>query len=625
MSAFAVIFDRLNPSVDPDMFERVIQRLKHRGPDGSQVRVFGRVSVGHWHFWTTPEDVGERHPLELNNSPHKLVFDGRLDNRSELLTDLKPNIDGAKLLSDAMLVLHAYDRWGKDCVKHFVGEFAFVILDDKQGELFCARDPLGDRTLYYGEYGSCFVIASEPWAVSGANPAGTEVDERAIAYYFAFRFPQDGRTLFKNIYELLPAYWMTVNIKGKHLERYWSPDPDARIRYKTDEEYAEHFLILLEESVCCRLRSITPVGVQMSGGLDSTSVACLAARNLPSGSLTAISYVFDELESCNERHFIEAVKEHAGIRSIHFRGDDEWPLKDWQTWPFDPNHPEMMPYRLLLRGVHLQAKRQGFRVLLTGSFGDYLYQDGRTFWLADLLSEGRLSDAVHELKMLFRSPGLTQMLQEGYIQQAVIRLAHVPSGWHRRQKHPDWLTSFSSSLLPEKEVPGLDAAFDRHASVSTLGRLAAQISTHEIPYASSSAIELRHPYRDRRLVEFVLALPAYQLFYHGITKYILRNAMRGILPEIVRTRRQPTSLAPLYEKGLKLEMPTLKKCYHNGDSLWRDFVREDSLSDILDGDVADEGISLSLVPWLCVAFERWLDNVSQPHKQSSDGIFSQEK
>lgn len=621
MSAFAVIFDRLNPSVAPDMFGRVMQRLKHRGPDGSHVRGYGRVLMGHWHFWTTPEEVGEHQPLELDNSPYKLVFDGRLDNRTELQVNLKNYTNGENLISDATLVLQAYAHWGKDCVKHFIGEFAFVLLDEKRGELFCARDPLGDRTLYYGLYGACFVIASEPWAVSGADPAGMEVDKRAIAYYFAFKIPQDGRTLFKNVYELLPAHWMTVNITGKHLERYWAPDPGARIRYKTDEEYAGHFSALLEESVRCRLRSITPVGVQMSGGLDSTSVACLAARILPPDSITAISYIFDELKSCNESRYIEAVKEHAGIRSIQFPGDDAWPFKDWQTWTRNPNNPEMMPYRLLLKGVHLMAKQQGFRVLLTGSFGDYLYQDGRTFWLADLLTERRVSDASRELKMLFRSPGISQMLREGYIQQAVIRLAHVPPGWHRRYKHPEWMTSFAAGLLPEKEIPWLDPAFERHASISTLGLLAAQISTHEIPYTSSSAIDLRHPYRDRRLVEFVLALPAYQLFYHGTTKYILRNAMKGILPEIVRSRRQPTSLVPLYNKGLKLEIPTLKECYHKHDPLWRDFIREDYLSDVLYSGVAD-GNTASLVPWLCIALERWFGNVSQPQRQSDSDIFS---
>ena len=614
MSAIAIVYERENTLGEPSVFNRVMERLSHRGPDGSDCASLENITMGHWHFWTTPEEVGERQPLELNGLPFKIVLDGRIDNREELFGRLGIPAAEGRLLSDAALILRAYAHWGESCFKYFIGEFALVIFDKNINKVVLVRDPLGDRTLFYAFRGACLIVASEPWAVAGADDASKiELDESAIAHYFALKIPEDGRTFFKNVYELLPAHLMVVNVTDRHSERYWQPNPLTRVHYKSDKEYAENFLHILDESVRCRLRSTMPAGVQMSGGLDSPSIACLAARTLPSGSLTAISYIFDDPADCDERHYIEAIKNQANINSIQFMGDDLWLFKDWQAWPQNPNAPEIMPYRLLLNGVYSRAQQAGVRVLLTGSFGDHLYQGGRAYWLSDLIAEGRIPDALRELKMLFQQVGLRQMLRERYLQHAVIKLLHISSILDRRHtqhEHPAWLTSFSIGFLSEQITARFDPVFNRHASVSALGLLATMISTHEIPHASSHTVELRYPYRDRRLVEFVLAIPAYQLFYHGLTKYILRNAMRGILPEIVRTRRQPTSLVPFYNKGLKNEEPIFEAYYQKSDALWRKFVREGQLMEIWQGDLHQTD-SPSLLPWLCITFEKWFGSIKK--------------
>lgn len=610
MSAFAVMCDFGNEPVQSDVFARVMQRLEHRGPDGSSFNISGNVAMGHWHFWTTPEDVGVRQPLELDNPPCKIVADGRLDNRPELISLLRLDPGNGRLFSDAELILHAYACWGVNCVNYLIGEFVFVIYDEYQRKLFSARDHLGDRTLYYSQFGSCFVFASEPWAVSGTASSNIELDDIALAHYFSFKIPKDGRTLFKGIFELLPAHRIIVSESGSTLEHYWTPDPSKRIRYKADWEYAEHFLSLLDEGVRCRLRSNTPIGVQMSGGLDSTSVACLAAQAMAPDDLHAISYTFDELTSCDERYYINSVLSGRNINSTQFNGDDFWPYKDWVNWPFSPNYPEMMPYRLLLREVCSKAHQEGIRVLLTGSFGDYLYQGGRRFWLAELIADHRMFDATEELKELIRDPGPKQMWREGYIQQAIIRLAQVPFRHQPgRNSRPSWLTTYAADLLYDWEDTILDPVFSHRAGVGTLGLLAARISTHEIPYAGSFSVELRHPYRDRRLVEFVLSLPAYQLFYNGLPKFILRNAMKDILPETVRTRHQPTSLVPLYNEGAAREGRVFDYIYKKEMPLWRRFVDSDKLLQAWHDHTLYENSPEGLLPWLCITIEKWFVNV----------------
>jgi len=582
-----------------------MQRLSERGPDGWDVFQGDHFAMGHWHFWTTPEEVGERQPLELTGLPYMIVLDGRLDNRPELINGLKMNPLEGSHLSDAALMLHAYDRWGQDCFKHFIGEFAIAILDQRRGELLCARDALGDRTLFYSCKETRIVIASEPWAVAGADVTGTELNESAVAHLFALRESEDGQTYFKNIYEILPAHGMLVNGFGERHWRYWEPNPSSQVRYNTDDEYAERFRELLEESVRCRMRSTTPVGVLMSGGLDSTSVACLAARMLRPQALTTISYVFDELVDCDERQYIDAVKKEWGIRSIQLPCDNAWPLKDWQQWPHNPNQPEENPYRLLRERAYQKAKTEGLRVLLTGGFGDHLYSAG-SHWFEDLIVNGHYREAGRELRLYFRYSGWRWTLQAGFLQHAARRMLNFLPRRRTVGKNlnpPAWLTPFSAGYLAEKGN-GLDPTLERYSNM--IGLDAAASSSGECSNASRHSLELRHPYRDLRLVEYVLSIPAYQLYYHGLYKHILRKSMRGILPDLIRARRQPTSLEPLYLRGAEREKDVFLNCFKDLSAVPWSFINTGWLFENMDKlFLPEQNGSGAVIPWLCVSFERW--------------------
>jgi asparagine synthase (glutamine-hydrolysing) len=605
LSAFAVIYERSDAPVDPGVLERVMERLNQRGPDGRDVCLLEHAALGHWHFWTTQEEAGERQPVGLKGMPFKIVLDGRVDNRAELISGLNINVLEGRRLSDAALVLHAYEKWGKDCLEHFIGEYALAILDTRRGELLCARDALGDRTLFYSCKGTRLVVASEAWAVAGADDSPEEINEKAVAYYFAMEATEDGQTLFENVYELLPAHAMLVISTGQHFWRYWQQDPSIRLRGKSDEEYAEGFRGLLEQSVRCRMRATSQVGVLMSGGLDSTSVACLAARMLQPQPLKTISYVFNELADCDERQYINAVQVRWGIRSIQIPCDDAWPLKDWSHWPQNPNMPEGNPYRLLKDRAYDRAKSEGVQVLLTGGFGDHLY-GAESDWLADYVTEGRLLKAGKELSLYFRYAGLRWTSKAGFIQRLAVRIRdHIPGRKqiHRRSTLPAWLTAYSTGYLPRN-----NKEYDR--MIAKYGELldlrAAMSSSGEIFHASRHSLELRHPYRDRRLVEYVLALPAYQLYYRGLPKYILRMAMQDTLPDSIRTRIQPTNMASLFSRGIEREKNVMENCLQDPATAWRKFVNHDWLVKHWDIPATPDrdGPDL-LVPWLCISYEKW--------------------
>jgi asparagine synthase (glutamine-hydrolysing) len=566
--------------------------------------------MGHWHFWTTPEEVGECQPLKLNGLPFRIVLDGRIDNRAELLAQVGISSAEGKSLSDAALILQAYARWGEACIEHFIGEYALVILDELQDQMLLARDALGTRTLFYARYGTQIIIASEAWAVAGGGPLEPEINERAAALFFAFEAPADGQTLFKGIDELLPGHALVIKDSVQRLWQYWQPDLSKKLHYHRDAEYSDHFLFLLEESVSCRLRSTTPVGVMMSGGLDSTTVACLAARRMAPRQLTTISYVFDDFPNCDERYYIDAVTSQYNTYSIQIPCDDLFPFHNWPDWTVNPNFPVSNFYAPIRERAHQRAHQEGIRVLLTGDFGDHLYSGGED-WLADLLQEWRLGDAGREIGYHLREPGLTRNLTQTYLRRLARRaLDSLPFGQRLRRpsQPPEWLTSFAARFWRGEHST---QTFIPNRLVALTGNKTARISAMGPLFSSQAELELRSPYRDQRLVEFMAAIPAHQLYQRGVNRVVLRHAMQGILPERIRMRSGKTSLLAIFLHGLERRRNDLIAFFSDQNGgLWRNYVDpgwlESRWSAVF---TASQDGAAKAVPWQCVAYDLWYKHV----------------
>jgi asparagine synthase (glutamine-hydrolysing) len=410
---------------------------------------------------------------------------------------------------------------------------------------------------------------------------------------------------------------MAVEAGGERRWRHWEPDLDLRLRYRSDAEYAEHYRALLKTSVKCCLRSASPPAVMMSGGLDSTSVACVAAREISAagalGPLRTVSYVFDELTTCDERRYMDALLAEYDIEAIRFAGDDAWPLRDIEASPWSPNGPEGNPHRGLVQRAYARAREGGSRVVLTGWFGDHHYT-GTEDWLADLLVDRRFGEAAGALLGQARRAGVRALVSSQGVRRVGRRvLDRVPGG--RRLRPPweppraPWLTPHAAGCVARANAwPSTPTAGRRPRQVQRLlGAMAARGATGAIVDASHGFVELRHPYRDRRLVEFMLAIPAHQLYNQGRYKHVLRNAMGGILPEAIRQRERPTSLMPLYARGLvEREWPTVEAILAGRDAGWQDYVQEEWLQAVLPAQIAalQDGAG-AWVPWLCIAFELW--------------------
>jgi asparagine synthetase B (glutamine-hydrolysing) len=276
--------------------------------------------------------------------------------------------------------------------------------------------------------------------------------------------------------------------------------------------------------------------------------------------------------------------------------------------PRNPNRPDGNIYRMVIERVYRRAAQEGLRVLLTGTYGDELYC-GTENWLADLITDGRWGDMVQDIKLHVHHSGLRQTLISAYVRRAAIQLLeYLPGGrsfvhsvrkWRETSQTGSlsaWLTPFSRSCL----TPAVQV------KEQLLGLLTAEDCVTEAFYAGRYGLELRHPYRDRRLVEYVLSLPAYQLYRHGKYKHVLRTAMQGILPESVRARAIPTTLLALLTRGMKQNGTALQTCLHASRISWQKYVHTDWLERHWNVPVTIENdAAWAVIPWLCVSYGTW--------------------
>ena len=605
MSGIIFEYRRDGAPAERSVAARMLDRLDHRGLDGQRLIVKDRVSLGCRHFWTTPEEVGEQQPVASGG--RLLAFDGRLDNREDLLRALDHDDSEHRLLSDARIVLEGFQAWGSDCFERLLGPFAIILWDAPTRTVFAVRDGLGDRTLFYSLDPRRLVIASEEHALLAHPEISSRLDEGRIAQYFAIRVPADDSTFFADISELRPGEVLAVTEVEQQSRRCWNPQATPGIGRLSDGDCVDRYRELLTEAVRCRLRSITPPAVIMSGGLDSTSIAAIGARELAATGadhpLRAVSWVFDELHECDERPFMDAVIAHCGLEAWRVLGDDAWPLANSAFLSRNPSSPEQNPYRELKERAHKRAADAGSRVALSGASAD-VFSSGTGAWFWDLLRGGRLIEAGTSMATDVSRLGFREALRRAGFGaplrpiRAVLTPPPVPA---------PWLTVFASNRVNGELTEGWrQGVFPRQMQcAAVLGARAARGVSAEIFNANLAGVDLRHPYRDRRLTEFMLAVPAHQLYRHGRFKHLAREAAAGFLPPEIPARVEPTLLTPLFRRGVfERERLTVRRILDTSDAVWPQFVDRRWVEEILrfgPRRPLDE-----VLLWHCLGFESWV-------------------
>jgi asparagine synthase (glutamine-hydrolysing) len=572
-----------------DALEIMLERIKHRGPDGSSSWTAPGVALGHRRLMTSSAAARTVDLAVLRGSAGDIAVtaDARIDNRDELCDLLSLSPQAAALLSDVELLLHAYQRWQEDCPQWLIGDFAFAVWDGRRRTFFAARDALGVKPLcYHVEGGRSLAFASEPKGVLAAPDVPRRLNERRIADYLTSVLDDKASTFFQDVHRLPPGHSLFMSRTALRILPYWSLDAHREVRMDSDGEYAEAFREIFTEAVRTRLKDAAPVGAMLSGGLDSSSIVCVARRLLGGPDVSAgqacaphalasgrreaqvsdrlhtFSLIFDRLPQCDERPYIRAVVDQGGVDSHFVNGDDLDPFLDLEAMFEHEDEPTFAPNLFLHWGIYRAAGQHGVRVLLDGIDGDTTVSHGLAY-LPELALVGRWATLARELIWVSRrfdeSPW--DVLRNRVLQS--VAGAKLRSTRRRLRRGPA-KTSGLSLLHPDfarrigwtERLASLDAG--RRAPRTEREEHHLRLTRGLVPLALEAAdraahafsIEPRYPFCDRRLVEFCLGLPGDQKLNRGWTRMVLRRAMEATLPAEVQWRPGKTSLSARFCRGV---------------------------------------------------------------------------
>lgn len=562
------------PNLDRRL-EVVNQLLRHRGPDGEGSWQHERGCVGLAHRRLSIIDLSTGDQPMKDAAGNWITYNGEVYNYLELREEL--GAENFKTTSDTEVVLAAYRRWGRDCVTHLRGMFAFALWDEARQELFCARDRFGIKPFYYTTAGDTFYFASE---VKALLPFADQIetDVEGFKDYLAFQFCLAGKTLFKGIKELLPGHSLVVKNGAIEINRYWEVYYHLDFDH-TPKYFDERLRELLAESVGLHLRADVPVGTYLSGGLDSSAVASIASRQ-SNGDFKAFTGKFSFSEDYDESRYARALAEWRGfsLHEIDITASDF--IENIRKVIYHLDYPVAGPGSFPQYMVsQLAAKHR--KVVLGGQGGDEIF-GGYTRYLIAYFEQcikaaidGTINDghfivtyesiipnltALHNYKPLlqeFWRDGLFEDMDRRYFR--LINRAPLL----RDEIHWNLLGDYSpfetfQTVFHGHNV-GKESYFDRmtHFDFKTLLPALLQV---EDRVSMAHGLESRVPFLDHPLVEFAATMPSNVKFKDGTMKQVLKDAMRSELPEAIVDRKD------------KMGFPTPLTEWINGEA--RDFVQD---------------------------------------------------
>ncbi|HTQ81298.1 MAG TPA: asparagine synthase-related protein, partial [Thermoanaerobaculia bacterium] len=538
----------------------VVEAARYRGEDGLASQVRGAVAFAQLALATGAAFPSPIPPLA---SPDGLwlAADTRLDQRAHLADRLLAAgaLIGAEAatLSDPDLLRAAYRLWGTGCVRHLAGDFAFVLWDAGRQRLLAARDRLGIKPLHWSRRGALLCFASEAGQILAHPSVPRRLDELTLADHLVGLSAEPERTFFLDVSRLPPGHLLVASPEDVRIERYWDVDPSRQTRYPREEDYAEHFLELFRNAVAERLATPGPtVAIALSGGLDSSAIGAVAAtaanastalRGAAGPRLLACSLVFDQVTDCDERRYIEVLTRSRGLDLEAVPAERFASLAPQEGLSQGCEGPDFA-WEAAFDEMLRRARRQGARVLLTGQGGDDLLSGSPRTCLRRLQrGDFRvLSELVRDARE--RRHDVSRVLYRGFLQPllptGVDRALHRLAGRELPPEIPTWISppfARRTGLRERVRRPPAPRRFrDAERQDLYAGALGQHGGSEAVSWydclAARRGIEVRHPFLDVGIVEYLLAIPPDQLYRVGQYKPLLKGALRGILPEEIRRR-----------------------------------------------------------------------------------------
>ncbi len=535
--------------VDADYFGRIESFLSTYQFDDTRCYTKNKIKILHRSFYTTEESRREVQPY-ISPSGIVLTWDGRLDNRPEVTRQIEETLTQGS--TDIEIVAAIYEKSGTACFAKLIGDWAIAVWDPKNDSLILAKDHVGSRHLYYS-----FDRAQVTWStildplvlLSGKT---FELNREYVAGWLG-SLPAPDLTPYVGIYSVPPSSFVTLQRGRRSIHKYWDFDPSKRILYRLDDEYEEHFRSVFKTAVSRRLRSDSIVLAELSGGMDSSSIVCVADSILAQGTtgatgLNTVSYFDDSEPNWDELPYIAKVEEARGHKGFHIDvGSDAKAFFDFTTETFAPlpgfENSTVTEVRKAFKQCLLSG---GHRVVLSGFGGDEVMGGvpNPVPELADLLTRLKLIRFLRQLHawaLHTRKPALH--LLGGIVEE------FFPARWGglRDHKAPQWLNA-EFAARHRKALQGYEYPLKLFGplpsiqeNLRTFGNLTREMACSIQP--AEAMYEKRYPYLDRNLLEFLYSIPKAQIARPGQRRSLMRRALRGIVPDELLNRKRKAFVA----------------------------------------------------------------------------------
>lgn len=535
MCGISVIINRQQQKVDPDRIHLMNTTIAHRGPDGHGIYCDENVGLGHRRLSII--DLSENADQPYLEGDFAMTYNGEIYNYIELREELQSYGLSFNTVSDTEVLLKAYMYWGKECVTHFNGMWAFVIYDKKENKIFASRDRFGIKPFYYCITPSEIIISSEVKQILAVN-------KRPLNRQILGEFIVNGllnhthESFFEGIQLLEEGYSLEYDLSTDRFSKWQYYNLEEQTQSTLDltyEEACKKFYDLLESSVAYRLQSDVKIGLSLSGGLDSTSLAYFVSNKIK--DLSVFSVVFED-KGISEKKYVEAALDKYDVNSniISLQYKDVLEHIEDVVWHLD----QPMPSTSILADFVLQQRQnsQSIKVTISGQGADEIIAGYNSFHVA-----------------AFR-----ESLQKGMFRSACMSLMYL------LQRDKSWLVgklfpNKSKLLLEDFQVRSrsIPSSSVKNLSLKCIQNSGLRSLLHFLDRDSmASSIEGRVPYLDHRLVEFCLQLPHQYKLRNGITKRILRDAMGKRLPDIIRFRKDKLGYVTPETKWVRQNLDEIK-------------------------------------------------------------------
>jgi len=616
--------------VDRDRLIACRDIMAHRGPDGADLWISAdsRVGLAHRRLAIIDTSSAGIQPMHSSSGRCVIVYNGEIYNYRELRTELEAQGVQFRTRTDTEVILASYERWGANCVSRFNGMWAFALWDNQQGFLYCSRDRMGIKPFYYHISSGGVTFASEIKALLATGNVAPKVNGAAVYDYLNFgREDHTDETFVADVQSLPAGSCLTVNTDGRRqVTTYWQLELTTSAGDLTPNQRrdaVQELAGLLRDAVRLHLRSDVPTGICLSGGLDSSTITALAAELLADGMVDRAA-IGDRLctftahfpnEPIDETQYAQAIVECSGARGAWVKPEPEVLFAELDRLIWALEQPFVSTSMFAQWSVIQRAAEDGIKVLLDGQGGDELFGGYPPYpgvFLLHLLREGRVMDAARQARALRRvtgrNPWSTAAAQFGRVVDCNLPSPLRSIGRGRvRMVGEVMQTPFARQYSDRDHMVGRRphrTNLQRRLADDTTRTNLPMLLRYEDRISMAFSLEARVPLLDYRIVEFAFRQPATFKLYDGWSKWAIRAAMDGRLPDVVRLRRDKLGFPTPQTRWLAEQRSWLTELFGGSELRSQDFIDGAAVVQRLPDILESPRASRELWRWLCL--EMWM-------------------